>query len=174
MHTYCLLLLMCFPFMCSLSSSCDLCMCPTWAGNVVTRTLLSILRILVQALSYTHNQTVYSVCSHGNQHIFFNPTYQPRKQWLKIRIVHNPGNLISHTQVFSPDKPVWWFFDACVAIEKGGYEGIGYGCGLSLVRSLSVKWYMYVLGWQLLAMWWCGFSLLSLLKLCFMGHMAED
>jgi hypothetical protein len=32
---------------------------------------------------------------------------------------------------------------------------------------------VYVPGRQLSIMWWCGFLLLSLLKFCFMGHMAE-
>jgi hypothetical protein len=43
--------------------------------------------------------------------------------------VHNPGNLISFTQAINLDKPVSMLFDAYVAIEQGGYGGIGYGCG---------------------------------------------
>jgi hypothetical protein len=31
--------------------------------------------------------------------------------------------------VFSPDKPVSMFFDACGAIDQGGYGGTGCGCG---------------------------------------------
>jgi hypothetical protein len=31
--------------------------------------------------------------------------------------------------VFDPDKPVSVFFATCAAIDQGGYEGIGYGCG---------------------------------------------
>jgi hypothetical protein len=87
----------------------------------------SILTILVQALSSGHAlTTIPSIqCSHGNQHICFNPTYCPREQWLEIRSVYNPGNLISRTQVFSHDKPVSMLFDACVAIDKGGCEGTG-------------------------------------------------
>jgi hypothetical protein len=37
--------------------------------------------------------------------------------------------LISCTQVFSPDKPVSRLFDACGAIDKGVYGGVGCGCG---------------------------------------------
>jgi hypothetical protein len=81
MHIYYLLLLMWFPFVAPEPSSCDLCMCTTQAGIVVTRTLLfhthyccagSIIR------PCTHNHTTYLVCSHGNQHICFNPTYCPQ------------------------------------------------------------------------------------------------
>jgi hypothetical protein len=48
---------------------------------------------------------------------------------LEIGSVHNPGNIISHTQVFSPDKPVSMLFDVCAAIDKGGCGGTGCGCG---------------------------------------------
>jgi hypothetical protein len=75
------------------------------------------------------NHTTYLVCSHGNQHICFNPTYHPQEQWLEIRSVCHPGNIVSHTQVFSPDKPVSVLFDACAAIDKAGCGGIHYGCG---------------------------------------------
>jgi hypothetical protein len=131
MHNYCLLLLIWSPFTAPEPSSCDLCIHTTQAGSVVTRTLLfhtysscagSVIR------SYTHNHNTYLVCSHGNQHICFSPTYRPREQWLETRSIHNPGNLISCTQVFSPDKPVSMFFDACAAIDKGGYGGTGWVC----------------------------------------------
>jgi hypothetical protein len=104
----------------------------TWARSVVTRTLIfhtcyscagSVIR------SCTHYHTTYLVSSHGDQHICFNPTYHPWKQWLKIRSIHNPGNLIIHTQVFNPDEPVSMFFDACAAIDQGGCGGTGCGCG---------------------------------------------
>jgi hypothetical protein len=89
----------------------------------------SILTIPVQALSScTHNHTTYLVCSHGNQQICFNPTYCPREQWLEIQSIGNPGKLVSHTQVFSPDKPMSVFFDTCVAIDQGGCGGVGCGC----------------------------------------------
>jgi hypothetical protein len=65
----------------------------------------------------------------GSEHICFNPTYYPREQWLEIRSVQNPGNVVSCTQVFSPDKPVSMLFDACAAIDKDGCGGIGCGCG---------------------------------------------
>jgi hypothetical protein len=118
MHNYCSLLLMWFPFMASEPSSCDLCMHTTRAENVVTSPLLfqtyySCAGTVTR--SCTHNYTIYSVCSYGNQHICFNPTYRPWEQWLEIRSVCNPGNLISCTQVFSPDKPLSRFFDACAA-----------------------------------------------------------
>jgi hypothetical protein len=65
------------------------------------------------------------------------PLIALQEQWLEIRSVCNPGNLISHTQVFSPDKAVSLFFDACVAIDKGGCGGTGCGCGrLAWERSL--------------------------------------
>jgi hypothetical protein len=48
---------------------------------------------------------------------------------VRVRSVHNSGNLVSHTLVFSPDKPVSVLFDACVAIDQGGCGGIGCGCG---------------------------------------------
>jgi hypothetical protein len=77
-ENYCLLLLMWFPFLTSEPSSCDLCMHTTQGRNVVTRTLLfhtyySCAGTVIK--SCTHNHTTYSVCSHGNQHICFNPTY---------------------------------------------------------------------------------------------------
>jgi hypothetical protein len=104
----------------------------TWAGNVVTRTLLfptyySCASTVIG--SYTHNHTTYLVCFHGNQHICFNPTYSPWKQQLQIRSIHNSGNLISRTQVLTPDKPVSMLFDAYAAIDQGGWGGIGCGCG---------------------------------------------
>jgi hypothetical protein len=132
MHDYCLLILMWFPFMVPGSSSCDLCMPITQAESAVMRTLLfhtyyscagSVIR------SCTHNHTTYLVCSHGIQHISFNTTYCPWEQWLAIRSVPDPGNLISHTQVFSPDKSASMLFDACVTIDQGGCGGTGCGCG---------------------------------------------
>jgi hypothetical protein len=48
--------------------------------------------------SCTHNHTIYSVCSRGNQHICFNPTYCPQEQWLEIRSICNSGNLLSCAQ----------------------------------------------------------------------------
>jgi hypothetical protein len=87
-------------------SSGDLYVHTIWAGNVVTRILLvhnyyscagSVIR------SCTHNHTTYIVCSYDNQHIYYNPTYHPQEQCLEIRSIHHSGNLISHTQMFSPD-----------------------------------------------------------------------
>jgi hypothetical protein len=48
---------------------------------------------------------------------------------LEIRSIHNPGNLVSHIQMFSPGKPVSMLFDACEAIDKGRSGGIGCDCG---------------------------------------------
>jgi hypothetical protein len=48
---------------------------------------------------------------------------------VRIRNISNPGNLVSCTQVFSPDKQVSMLFDACAAIDQGGCGGIGCGCG---------------------------------------------
>jgi hypothetical protein len=113
-------------------SSCDLCMPTTQAGSVVTKTLLfhtycSCAGTIIR--SCTHNHTTYLVCSHGNQHICFNATYCPWEQWSEIKSICNSGNLISHTQVFSPDEPVSLLFDECVAIDQGGCGGTGYRCG---------------------------------------------
>jgi hypothetical protein len=133
MYNYYLLLLIWFPFVTPEPSSCDLCMHTTRAGSVVTKILLfhtyyncagSVIR------SCTYNHTTYLMCSHGNQHISFNPTYRPWEQWLDIRSVHHPGNLVSHAQVFSPDEPVSMFFEACAVIDKGGCGGTGCGCGV--------------------------------------------
>jgi hypothetical protein len=132
MHNYCLLLLIWFPFVVPEPSSCNLCMYTTWTGNVVTRTLL--FRIYYSCAGsviglWTHNHTSYLVCTHDNQHICFNLTYNPQEQWLVIRSIRNPGNFVSRTQVFSPDKPVSILFNARAAIDQDGYGGIGYGCG---------------------------------------------
>jgi hypothetical protein len=126
---YYLLLLVWFPFMASEPSSCDLCMHTTWGGNVVTRTLLfhtyyscagSVIR------SCTHNHTIYSVCSHGNQHICFNPTYHPREQWLEIKSVCNPGNLVSHTLI----APINQCLCSLMHVQpRRGYGGTGCVCG---------------------------------------------
>jgi hypothetical protein len=103
MHNYSLLLLIWSSFEVLEPSSCDLCMHTTGARRVVTRTLLfhtyyfhsyyscagSVIR------SCTHNHTTYLVCSHGNQHICFNPTYHPQEQCLEIQGIWNPGNLVS-------------------------------------------------------------------------------
>jgi hypothetical protein len=53
--------------------------------------------------------------------------------------IHNPETLVSHTQVFSPDKPVSMFFDTYATIDQGGCGGIGYGCGPNLGKSLYVE-----------------------------------
>jgi hypothetical protein len=89
MHNYCLLLLIWFPLKVPEASSCDLCMHFTWAGSVVTRTLLfhsyySCAGTVIG--SHTHNHTTYSVCSHGNQHICFSPipTHWPTSLISKI------------------------------------------------------------------------------------------
>jgi hypothetical protein len=69
------------------------------------------------------------MCFHSNQHICFNPTYHPQEQWKEIRNIQNPGNLVRLTQEFSPDKPMSMLFNACIAIDKGGYVRIGCGYG---------------------------------------------
>jgi hypothetical protein len=106
-------------------SSCDLCMHTTQAGSVVTRTLLfhayySCTGTVIR--SCTHNHTMYSMCSHGNQHVCFNSTYSPREQWLEVPRFDSPirggiRDLIHCTQVFNPDKPVSVFFGVCAAIS---------------------------------------------------------
>jgi hypothetical protein len=116
----------------------------------------SILTILVQALSVigscTHNHTIYSVCSHGNQHICFKPTYRPWEQWLEIRSIHNPGNFISATQEYSPDKPVSMLFYTCAVICRGGCGDTGCSCGGLAWEIAYTSNDVYVPGRQLLAM----------------------
>jgi hypothetical protein len=85
--------------------------------------------LLVQALSSGHTLTTILPCSHGNQHIYFNSTCCSQEQWLEIQSIRNPGNLISHTQLFNPDKPVSVLSDACAAIDQDRYKGIGYSYG---------------------------------------------
>jgi hypothetical protein len=131
-HIFLLLNLISFLLRDPQTSNYDLCMHTTWAGSIVTRILLfhtycSCAGTVIGAC--THNHTTYLVCSHGDQHICFNPTHHPQEQWLEIWSVHSPGNLVSRTQVFNPDKPVSMFFEACVAIDQGGCGGIGCGCG---------------------------------------------
>jgi hypothetical protein len=139
MHNYSFLLLMWFPLVLPEPSSCDLCMSTTWAGRVVARPLLfrtyySCAGTVIR--SCTYKRTTYLVCAHSNQHVCFNPTYSPREQWLEIRSICNSGDLVSHTLVFNPDKPVSMLFDACAAIDKGGCGGVGWGCvGLAWERA---------------------------------------
>jgi hypothetical protein len=92
----------------------------TQAGSWSLGHCFTILAVPVQALSYH---------LFGDQHICFNPTYHPHEQWLEVWSILNPGNLVSHTQVFNPDKPVLMLFDAYAAIDQGGCGGIGCGYG---------------------------------------------
>jgi hypothetical protein len=126
MHYYCLLVLMWFPFMASEPSFCDLCMHTTWAGSVVTGTLLFHTYHSWAGSgisSCTHNHTNYLVCSHGNHHRL------PSGGTVKDPECLQPWEPFSRTQVFGTDKPVSMFFDACAATDKGGCGGIGCGCG---------------------------------------------
>jgi hypothetical protein len=79
MHNYCLLLLICFLLW--LQSPPVTYVCTLLRQEMLSLGLcFSILTIPVQAFvigTYTHNHTTYLVCSHGNQHICFNPTYCP-------------------------------------------------------------------------------------------------
>jgi hypothetical protein len=79
--------------------------------------------------------------SQGDQNKCFNLTYHPWEQWLEVWSIHNSGKLISHTQVFNPDKPVSLFFNACVTMDKGGCGRYRlWLLGLSLGKDLYVKW----------------------------------
>jgi hypothetical protein len=75
--------------------------------------------------------------------------------WEEIR------DLINHTQVFNPNKPVSVFFDVCTAI---GQDSRGCG-GLAWERArcamLAVPMMMQL-------------TLLPLVELCFMGYLADD
>jgi hypothetical protein len=112
------------------TSNCELCILTTRAGNV-TRTLLfhtdySYAGTVIGSCTYNH--TIYSVCSHGNQHIRFNPTCCPQEQWSEAwRCDGAMGggefrDGINCPQVFNPNKPVLVFFDICLAIgqDSGG------------------------------------------------------
>jgi hypothetical protein len=104
-------------------SNYDLFMHTIQAGNLSPELCFSILNYSCAGTvigARTHNHTTYLVCAHGDQHICFNPTYHPQEQWLEVWSIHNLENLINHTQVFNPDKPVSMFFDACAAIDQGG------------------------------------------------------
>jgi hypothetical protein len=61
------------------------------------------------------------------QHICFNPTCYPWEQWLEVQSFHSTGDLINHTRVSDPNKPVSIYFDVCAAIAKNtatwGYCG---------------------------------------------------
>jgi hypothetical protein len=108
----------------------------TQAGSVVTKTWLfhtyyscagTIIRLC------THNNTISSVCSHGNQHICFTLTYSPWEQWLEVQTFDGTirggiRDLINHTQVFNLDKPVSVFSDACAALswDSGGCRGLAW------------------------------------------------
>jgi hypothetical protein len=50
------------------------------------------------------------------------------EQWLELRSGYLAGNIVTHTQVFDPEKPVSLLFDACVTIDKL-CEGTDCGCG---------------------------------------------
>jgi hypothetical protein len=97
---------------------------------LLLRLYCSTLTIPVQAVigSCTHNHTVYQVGSHDNQFTCFNPTYHPVEQLLELRSGHLTRNIVTHTQVFDPEKPVSLLFDACAAIDKL-CGGTGCGCG---------------------------------------------
>jgi hypothetical protein len=86
-------------------------------------------------VSVKGNHTIYSVCSHDNQHVCFYPTYSPWEQWLEVQRFDSAiwaggggiRDLIS-TQVFNPNKPVSGFFDVCAAIDQdsGGQRGLAW------------------------------------------------
>jgi hypothetical protein len=62
---------------------CDSCMCTTWVGSTVTKTLVfhtyhSCAGTIVG--SCTHKHITYSVCFHDGQCICFNPIYSPWEQ----------------------------------------------------------------------------------------------
>jgi hypothetical protein len=90
------------------------------AGYIVTKTALfhtyySCAGTVIG--SYTHNHTTSQVCSHDKQFNCFNPTYCPVEKWLELRNGHLTGNIVTHTQVIDPGKPVSLLFDACAAID---------------------------------------------------------
>jgi hypothetical protein len=101
-------------------SNCDLCMHTIQVGSIVTRTLLfhtyySCAGTVIG--SCTHNHTIYSVCSHGNQHIcLLQPHLQPSGAMtgsLKLS-----QQLINHIRVSDSNKPVPINFDVCATIAK--------------------------------------------------------
>jgi hypothetical protein len=101
------------------TSNCELCILTTRAGNV-TRTLLfhtdySYAGTVIGSCTYNH--TIYSVCSHGNQHIcLLQPHLQPSGAMtgsLKLS-----QQLINHIRVSDSNKPVPINFDVCATIAK--------------------------------------------------------
>jgi hypothetical protein len=93
----------------------------------------SILTILVQALSLGHVPTTIPllVCSHGSQDTCFNPIYHPQEKWLEVQSFHSAGDLINHTRVNDPNKPVSIYFGVCTAIAKNPstWVRMGFNCG---------------------------------------------
>jgi hypothetical protein len=75
--------------------------------------------------------------------------------------------------VFSPDKPVSVFFDACAGIDKGGCGAIGCGCGgLAWERAYTSNDNYMCWGDTLGHVMMCVL-IIVLTGVCFMGHMAE-
>jgi hypothetical protein len=100
---------------------CDSCMCTTWAGSAVTKTLIFHTYYFCAGSiveSCTHNHTTYSVCFHDGQCICFNFIYCPREQWLEIQSFTSSGKLINCSQVNDPNKLVSIYFNVCAAIAK--------------------------------------------------------
>jgi hypothetical protein len=128
----------------SQSSNCDVCMHTIQEGSVNTKTLLShtyysCSGTIIRACAHNHISNLFY--SQGDQNTCFKITYHAWEQWLKIWSIHNPGNLISHTQVFNSDKPVSVFFDACVAMDQSGCGRYRlWLLGPSFGKDLYVKW----------------------------------
>jgi hypothetical protein len=123
-------------------SNCNLCMHATQAGIVVTRTLLFHTYYSCAGTSMGHAFTTIPLIWCAPMVICLNPTYCPREQWLDVWSIHNPGNFVSHTQVFNPDKPLSLFFDTYVATDQGGFGGIGCGCGSLAWETVYTSNYM--------------------------------
>jgi hypothetical protein len=126
--------------------------------------------------SCTHNHTTYLVCSHVNRHIYFNPTYCPREQWLEIRAPRSIA-LINQCQclLFEPihQQPMSMFFDACTAKGQGECGGIGCGSGGLTWERAYMSNYKYMCWGDnacSLMMW---VLIIVFIGLCFMGHMAK-
>jgi hypothetical protein len=62
-------------------------------------------------------------------------------------------------------------FDSCAVIDKGGCGGTGCGCGGLVWERAYTSNDKCMCRETTLGHMMCGFLLLSLLELCFMGHM---
>jgi hypothetical protein len=89
---------------------CDSCMRTTQVGIVVTKTLIFHAYYSVQSKLLGHAPTTIppTQCSLIIVSISaLTITYHPQEQWLDLRRFTSSGELISQTQVYNPQRPVY-------------------------------------------------------------------